>query len=44
MEFLNIEKVKNISSIGGGPIGGGWTAFFLSKGYNVKSYLHETKE
>lgn len=44
MEFLNIEKVKNISSIGGGPIGGGWTAFFLSKGYNVKSYLHEPKE
>ena len=44
MEFLNIEKVKNISSIGGGPIGGGRTAFFLSKGYNVKSYLHETKE
>jgi len=44
MEFQNIEKVKNISSIGGGPIGGGWTAFFLSKGYNVKSYLHEPKE
>ena len=44
MDFLNIEKVKNISSIGGGPIGGGWTAFFLSKGYNVKSYLHEPKE
>ena len=44
MEFLSIEKVKNISSIGGGPIGGGWTAFFLSKGYNVKSYLHEPKE
>ena len=44
MEFQNIENVKNISSIGGGPIGGGWTAFFLSKGYNVKSYLHEPKE
>ena len=44
MEFQSIEKVKNISSIGGGPIGGGWTAFFLSKGYNVKSYLHEPKE
>ena len=44
MEYQNIEKVKNISSIGGGPIGGGWTAFFLSKGYNVKSYLHEPKE
>ena len=44
MDFLKIEKVKNISSIGGGPIGGGWTAFFLSKGYNVKSYLHEPKE
>ena len=41
MDFLKIEKVKNISSIGGGPIGGGWTAFFLSKGYNVTvSYTH----
>ena len=44
MDFLKIEKVKNISSIGGGPIGGGWTAFFLSKGYNVTSYLHHPKE
>ena len=25
-------------------IGGGWTAFFLSKGYNVTSYLHDPKE
>ena len=44
MDFFKIEKVKNISSIGGGPIGGGWTAFFLSKGYNVTSYLHDPKE
>ena len=39
MELLKLSEVKTISSIGGGPIGGGWTAFFLSKGFNVVSYL-----
>ena len=44
MELLNLSEVKTISSIGGGPIGGGWTAFFLSKGFNVVSYLHDKNE
>ena len=44
MKLLNLNQVRNISSIGGGPIGGGWTAFFLSKGYKVTSYLHDTSE
>ena len=44
MPLTNYRKVKNITSIGGGPIGGGWSAFFLSRGYNVKAYLHDKKE
>ena len=44
MELLKLSEVKTISSIGGGPIGGGWAAFFLSKGFNVVSYLHDKNE
>ena len=32
MELLKLSEVKTISSIGGGPIGGGWTAFSFQKG------------
>ena len=38
------ESVKNITCIGAGPIGGGWTAHYLSRGYNVKTYLHCEQE
>ena len=38
------ELVKRIASIGGGPIGGGWSAYFLARGYDVASYLHEPGE
>ncbi len=38
------DKVKSIASIGGGPIGAGWTASFLAHGYNVVSYLHDPAE
>ena len=36
--------VTRIASIGGGPIGGGWTAHFLARGYDVTSYLHDSAE
>lgn len=36
--------VTRIASIGGGPIGGGWTAHFLARGYDVTSYLHDPAE
>ena len=39
--YLDIRKVETISSLGGGPIGAGWAAHFLSKGYKVKSYIHD---
>ena len=38
------ESIKRITSIGGGPIGGGWTAHFLARGYDVTAYLHDPKE
>ena len=38
------EEVRSVASLGGGPIGGGWTAFFLARGYDVCSYLHDTAE
>ena len=38
------EEVRTVASLGGGPIGGGWTAFFLARGYDVRSYLHDASE
>ncbi len=38
------ETVTRIASIGAGPIGGGWTAHFLARGYDVISYLHDPAE
>ena len=38
------EAVKNVTCIGAGPIGGGWTAHFLAKGYNVTTYVHDESE
>lgn len=38
------EDVRSIASIGGGPIGGGWTAYYLARGYDVCSYLHDASE
>ena len=39
-----VEEVVTVSSLGGGPIGAGWAAHFLSKGYKVKSYIHDINE
>jgi carnitine 3-dehydrogenase len=36
--------VTRITSIGAGPIGGGWAAYFLSRGYDVTSYIHDAAE
>lgn len=38
------REVERVTSIGGGPIGGGWTAHFLARGYDVVSYLHDASE
>ena len=38
------DEVRRIASIGGGPIGGGWSAHFLARGFDVISYLHDPSE
>lgn len=38
------QAVTRVTSIGGGPIGGGWTAHFLARGYDVTCYLHDPAE
>jgi len=38
------RNVRVVTSIGAGPIGGGWTAFFLARGYEVRAYLHHLDE
>jgi carnitine 3-dehydrogenase len=38
------DKVRRVASIGAGPIGAGWTAHFLARGYDVAAYLHSMEE
>ena len=38
------SSVTRITSIGAGPIGGGWSAHFLARGYDVTAYLHDAAE
>jgi carnitine 3-dehydrogenase len=38
------ESVSRVTCIGSGPIGGGWAAHFLARGYHVTSYLHDAAE
>ncbi len=37
-------SVRRVTSIGAGPIGGGWSAHFLARGYDVTAYLHDKAE
>jgi carnitine 3-dehydrogenase len=43
-KFPDISKIKTIASLGGGPIGGGWSAHFLAQGFDVRTYLHSMDE
>ncbi len=38
------RDVRRMTNIGGGPIGGGWSAHFLAQGYQVTTYLHDAAE
>ena len=38
------EDVTNVTCLGAGPIGGGWAAFFLSRGHDVTSWIHDASE
>jgi carnitine 3-dehydrogenase len=42
--YYRPEKVTRVCCIGGGPIGAGWTAWFLARGFQVTSYLHDRAE
>jgi carnitine 3-dehydrogenase len=42
--YIDPKDVRNITCIGGGPIGAGWSAYFLAQGYQVTSYLHDPEE
>ena len=44
MARKEINAVSSITCIGAGPIGGGWAAHFLAKGYDVTVYLHDPLE
>ena len=39
-----VTVVKHVASIGGGPIGAGWAAHFLARGYDVTGYVHSMAE
>ncbi|MEM7428925.1 MAG: 3-hydroxyacyl-CoA dehydrogenase NAD-binding domain-containing protein [Pseudomonadota bacterium] len=38
------DQVKTVASIGAGPIGAGWAAHFLARGYDVTAYIHDASE
>jgi carnitine 3-dehydrogenase len=38
------RDVRRVTNIGAGPIGGGWSAHFLARGYRVITYLHDAAE
>ena len=40
----NLNDIKLVTSIGAGPIGGGWAAHFLARGFKVNAYLHSEGE
>lgn len=44
--FVGIDpgSVRYVTCLGAGPIGAGWCAWFLARGYHVTSYLHAASE
>ncbi|MDW4551547.1 3-hydroxyacyl-CoA dehydrogenase NAD-binding domain-containing protein [Defluviimonas sp. D31] len=37
-------SVIRVTTLGAGPIGGGWAAHFLARGYDVTAYIHAESE
>ena len=44
MTLPDIYTLSTVASLGGGPIGAGWAAHFLARGYDVRAYLHDPAE
>ena len=42
--YRDPTSVIRVQSIGAGPIGAGWAAHFLARGYYVCAYIHDPKE
>ena len=42
--FPDPSSVTRVTSLGAGPIGGGWSAHFLARGFDVTAYLHDAAE
>lgn len=42
--YTDPKSVRRVTSIGAGPIGGGWSAHFLAHGYDVTAYVHSLAE
>ena len=42
--YSDPTSVTHITIIGAGPIGAGWAAHFLARGYDVNAYIHDPKE
>ena len=38
------DQVTRVATIGAGPIGAGWAAHFLARGYDVSAYIHSMDE
>lgn len=38
------KTVTRVTTLGAGPIGGGWAAHFLARGYDVTAYIHSEAE
>jgi len=42
--FTDPRDVTRVTCLGAGPIGAGWAASFLARGYRVSSYIYEASE
>ena len=43
-EGIDPRDVRRVTCIGAGPIGAGWSAWFLARGYDVTAYIHAMSE
>ena len=41
---VDVTKVRRVACVGAGPIGAGWSAYFLANGFDVSTYIHDVGE
>ena len=44
MARKSVEDVRYITTLGAGPIGAGWAAYFLAQGYDVTAWIFDAAE